>query len=359
MSERVTVIGAGITGLTLGLVCARAGHEVVIADPGLRPGTADGLSAAPISIQQELQFHHIWRWAGAPAVRAYVRELTRGQEFVLAAADDLGLRVDRANMATVTADGHEAFWLRYEARAMRSAGLDPDFTDTTGLPFSTRPQLISPAQPMIDPVAYRDGLVSAFVAAGGLLVAETPADADTGWQVSTTPTPVFDHAGMRIRLRPATWNWVSFTADDPAELPTRQIFDLDDGGRVLGIHGDIRYLGSRRAASIDWVTRHIENPRILDQWQVPVTGTFDSLPFVGYAGSRSERRLVACGFDLWELTLGSAAGLQLAAVISGEDPDLPWQPVRFPRPASIGRAVWGAFRHGLKINPVTPFPRRG
>lgn len=359
MSEQVTVIGGGITGLTLGLQCVRAGHRVTVIDPGLELGSRVGLPAAPAAAQQELQFHHIWRWAGERAVRSYGREVRTAQEFVCAEADRLAVPVSRANMATVTTDGHEAFWLRYEVRAMRAAGLDPTFTDTTGLPFTTRPQLILADQPMLDPLAYRDGLAAAYAAAGGRLADEIPADADRGWLISTSPDPALGQAAIALRLRPATWNWVAFTAENPAALPTRHMFDLDQGGRVLGVAGETVFLGSRRASSVDWVTRHVENPRILDQWQSSTSGTFDSLPFVGYAGPRSARRLVACGFDVWELVLGTAAALQLVQVIGGENPQLPWQPLRFPRPVSVGRALWGAVRYGMRINRVTPFPRRG
>lgn len=358
MADTVTVVGAGLTGLTLGLLCARAGHRVRVVDPALRVGTPQGLMAAPATVQQELAYHHIWRWSGSQALYEYAEQVRLGQEFVLAAAGDMGVGVHRADMATVTADGMEAFWLRHEVKAMRQAGLDPVFTDTTGLPFTTRPQLISAAQPVVDPVAYRDGLLAAVTDAGGELLESVPHDsasgeADSGWVVSTTPQPVFDGLSMRARLRPAMWNWVSFTAP---EIPTRNMFDLDDGGRVLAVLADRAYLGSRRAPSLDWITRRFENVGILAQWRSETAATFDQLPFVGYAGPR---KLVACGFDAWELTLGSAAALQLAAVISDENVRLPWAPVRMPRLASVGRAAWGALRHGLKISPVTPFPRRG
>lgn len=357
MSQQVTVFGAGLTGLTLGLLCVRAGHRVTVVDPALRPGDPRGLMAAPATVQQELQFHHIWRWAGEQAAVTYGDQVRRGQEFVLATAGELGLLVHRADLATVTTDGMEAFWLRYESRAMRSAGFDPDFTDTTDLPFNARPQLVSEQQPVLDVMAYRDGLLAEYAAAGGEITARAAADAGNGWVVSTTPEPVIDRAAMRPRLRPATWNWVEFSTTAEA-LPNRSLSDLDEGGRVLSVAGDRAWIGSRIAPGLDWVTRHIKDARIRAQWQAPTTATLDSLPFVGHAGNRSEQRLVACGFDCWELTLGSAAALQLAAVIEGSDERLPWQPLRVPRPASVGRALWGRVRYGLGIHPVTPFPRR-
>lgn len=358
MGDHVTVLGAGLTGLTLGLLCARSGRRVTVVDPELHGEENQGVMAAPVTVQQELQYHHIERWDGAPAALAYAEQVRRGQEFVLAMAADLGIAVHYADMATVTADGREAFWLRYEVRAMRAVGFDPDFTDSTGLPFTTRPQLVSAAQPVIDVPAYRAALLDAYAAAGGELTAERPADASQGWVVSTTGEPAFGGPGISLRLRPATWNWIEFTAEDPAVLPTRSSFDLDDGGRVLAVAGERAWLGSRATPGLDWVTRHIEGARILSQWQARTNVTFDAMPFVGHAGSRSGRRLVACGFDCWELTLGAAAALQLFGRIEGSDAALPWQPARFPRTASVGRALWGKVRHGLRIHPVTPFPRR-
>ncbi|MDO5681851.1 MAG: FAD-dependent oxidoreductase [Propionibacteriaceae bacterium] len=359
MAERVTVIGAGLTGLLLGLLSVRAGHRVTVVDSGLHPGEPRGLMAAPAAVQQELQYHHVWRWAGTPALQAYAEQVRLGQDLVVAAADDIGVPVHRSDMATVTTDGMEAFWLRYEVQAMRAAGLDPEFTDAGGLPLTTRPQLLSPDQPVVDVTAFRDGLLAAFQSSGGEVAYAAPDDAGTGWVVSTTPEPVFDRAGIRARLRPATWNWVEFTAD-PDAMPQRSMSDLDDGGRVLTVAGDRAWLGSRNAPGLDWLVRHIDGVTVRNQWQATTTATLDARPFVGAVGHPAHRRLVACGFDCWEITLGAAAAVQLLGVISGrDDATLPWQPLRAPRPAAVARAAWGRVRHGLKIHPVTPFPRRG
>jgi glycine/D-amino acid oxidase-like deaminating enzyme len=352
--ERVTVLGAGLTGLTLGLLCAKAGHRVTVVDPALRIGDPRGLMAAPASVQQELQYHHVWRWAGTAAAQAYAEQVRLAQDVVVALASDVGVPVHRTDVATVTKDGKEAFWLRYEAQAMRAAGLDPAFTDTSGLPFSTRPQLVSSDQPVVDVTLYRDQLAEAFRSAGGELSPHAPGKAGDGWVVSTTVEPMFDGAGMRVRLRPARWTWVEFTA---AALPTRSMSDLDDGGHVLAVAGDRAWLGSRSGSALDWVTRHVEDVTVRAQWEARTNASFDALPFVGHAGGH--RRLVACGFDCWELTLGTAAAMQLLDVINGSAERLPWQPRRLPRAVTVGRAVWGRVRHGLRIHPVTPFPRRG
>ncbi|NNG18261.1 FAD-binding oxidoreductase [Naumannella sp. ID2617S] len=358
MAQQVTIIGAGITGLTLGLLATRAGLPVTVVDPGLRLGERDGLMGAPAGLQQELQYHHVERWWGDAGLQAYAEQVRRGQQLVLACAADCGVPVTRAEQATLTADGREAFWLRHEVVAMRQAGLQPVFTDETGLPFSTRPQLVLPDQPVLDLIAYRDALAAALTEAGGVIT--TTGASPDGWTVSTTPEPVFDRALIRPRLRRADWSWVELASADPAAFPLRSGTDLDDGGRIWARRGDRLWLGSRRQDSRAQAARWFPEAEVIASWSAPAAASLDSLPLVGYAGSPADKRLVATGFDAWELTLGSAAALQLVDVLTGKGRvDLPWSPVRLARPLSVLRAGWSTARHALRVSPVSPFPRRG
>ncbi|GAB3699655.1 FAD-binding oxidoreductase/lyase [Mariniluteicoccus flavus] len=356
----VAIHGAGLTGLTLGLALARAGVATAVVDPGLRPGRRDGLMAGLATAHQELQHHHVWRWCGPDAARRYAAEVARGQGHVLALATELGVRVRRRPTATVTSDGHEAFWLRHEARAERLAGLEPEFTDTTGLPMATRPQLILDGQPSFDVVAYRDGLVEAYRDAGGVL-ADSPVEA--GRRVSTTARPQVAGRpvrGLEARMQRMTWSWLSFRAPDPigpGEPVSRDVFHLDEGGRMVVGVGDELWVGSRRDPGVDWVNRYFERPEITGHWEAATSATFDALPLAGPVGPGAG--LVACGFGPWESTLGTAAALQLADAITAGSDDLPWTPRRLPRASAVGRAVWGATRHAMRISAVTPFPRRG
>ncbi|OYO10165.1 hypothetical protein CGZ98_13855 [Enemella evansiae] len=361
MSERVTVIGAGITGLTVGLLAARAGLRTEVVDPQLRPGQRTGLMGAPAGLQQELQYHHVLRWHGAGGLQAYADQVRRGQRFVLAAAADAGVPVRFADQATLTADGKEAFWLRHEVHAMRRAGVPAEFTDETGLPFSARPMLVTGDQPVLDPAAYRDGLLETFTEAGGV-VEDRPRGGAGGWLVSTTPEPAFDRVLLGPRLRSSEWSWLELTSEDPGAFPGRSGTDLDDGGRLwIRTAEDRLLLGSRRDDGRARAASWFPDARVTDAWRARATASLDAAPFVGFAGRAAERRLVACGFDAWELTLGTAAALQLAAVLTGGGTgraELPWAPIRVPRPLSLLGAGWSRARHGLKISPVSPFPRR-
>lgn len=362
MSERVTVIGAGITGLTLGLLAARAGLPTEVVDAELRPGQRAGLMGAPAGLQQELQYHHVLRWHGANGLRAYADQVRRGQAFVLAAAADAGVPVRRADQATLTADGKEAFWLRHEVHAMRQAGVPAEFTDETGLPFSARPMLVTPDQPVLDPVAYRDGLLETFTEAGGVVNDRPRGTDDGGWLVSTTPEPAFDRVLLGPRLRRSDWHWLELASEDPAAFPGRSGTDLDDGGRLwIRTPQGRLWLGSRRDDGRARAASWFPDAEITDAWRAGTTASLDSVPFVGFAGRATERRLVACAFDAWELTLGTAAALQLAGVLTGGGTgraELPWAPIRVPRPLSVLGAGWSRARHGLRISPVSPFPRR-
>lgn len=353
-SHELVILGGGITGLTLGLLSARAQVGVTVVDPGLRLGRIDGLMAGVASVQQELQYHHIWRWYGLPAAQAYAEESGRGQRFVLDEASAGNVPVERLPMATVTGEGLEAFWLRREVKAMRDVGMNPVFDDVSGLPFETRPQLITADQASIDVVAYRDHLARAFVAAGGELAQTRPQTART--VVSTTPVPAFGSAGVSTRTEVCRWHWIAI---DPPEPPSRMSFIIDGGGRLLVPLGGRLLIGSRRDDGEAWVRERFPGAAVRERWQAEAAASVDGLAFVGYAGLRPSSKFVACGFDAWELTSGTAAALQLHEFLSGDRNDLPWSAARLPRAAAVGRAVWGATRYAMRVSAVTPFPKRG
>lgn len=345
--------GAGITGLTLGLLQARSGRKVAVIDPILPLGQQEGLPAGVLTMNQELQYHHITRWRSAAAAATYAEQNRRGIEFVLGEAAEAAVAIERMPMATYTADGHEAFWLRYEARAMRASGLEPEFDDAPALKYDIRPELVLEDQAIIDLVAYRDHLAQSFTDAGGILETK-PVPART--LVSTTAyPPVKDHLGLRHRVDLATWNWLRVEVD---ELPDRIRFDLDENGRLLVPWQGQLLVGSRRDSGVEWVDAHLPGAKIVGHWQAKAAASLEALPLVGVNGSPD--LLAATGFDVWELSAGTAGALQLHDHLTGTGVgQLPWSPIRFPRASAVFRAVWGRTRYQLDLNRITPFPKRG
>lgn len=83
----------------------------------------------------------------------------------------------------------------------------------------------------------------------------------------------------------------------------------------------------------------------------PVEQTADGLPIVGRV-PLLDGAWVARGFGLAETTLGTAAGLQLAAAVTGNEGALPWAPLRAPAPMALYRR-W----NGEHADPMVAVPQ--
>lgn len=346
------IVGAGLPGLLTALWCVRAGATVTVVDRGLRPGTPAGLSMAPITRQHGLLFHHIERWHGVRAGRRLDAELAVAHRLLADVVTELDVPCHDMPMATTTQDGHEAFWLRYEAVAMRRVGLRSDYDDEPFLPWPVRPYLTAVTR-WCDPVQLRDTLLTAVRDAGVRLQAEVPA----GRRVAATPVPPVAGAGLRLRLLRSVWHW----ADVTGVVLDRIVDDIDDGGVLLVPRsGGVTSIGRRDADPVAWLADRVPTLEVLERWSTVTSDSRDGLPFVGPL-NRSD--LVMCGFGAWDLTLGTAAARQMSAGLlrgaaSGStDADWPWTPWRAVRPRTVARAAWGATRLRLGLNSVTPFPK--
>lgn len=352
-STELSIHGGSIAGLTLGLLAARSGVRTALVGPELSEPDTGSSTPGIASVQQELVHHHIRRWAGEPALHHWVEGTAAAQRMVVELATELGVPVHEMTVATTTTDGHEAFWLRHEAHAMRRAGRAVDFDDAQRLPFPTRPSLITPAQPVFDLTAYKAALLDAFRAAGGRL-STVPVPARR--LVSATPKPVLDRYAMNPRLQQHTWTWhrlATTGADAVCSL-------IDDGGRLVlpdPRTGDL-LVGSRRDDGRDFVATQWPGTAITATWQVPTSATFDALPFIGQAGPGRDREYVACGFDVFEPISGTLAGVELHRVIvDGGTAEKAFSPTRRPRVAAVLRAARDTARFGLKVSTVSPFPK--
>lgn len=355
----VMIVGAGFAGLTLGLWCQRAGASVTVVDRGVTPGSPQGLSAAPVTVQQGLLYHHVERWHGRDAAESVADALSLAVDDARGLIEELAVAATPIPVATATDDGHEAFWLRYESMAMRRVGFEPEFDDTPRLPWDVRPYPNGTGL-TVDVTCLRDHLLEAFIDAGGTLSETLPPKAGT--RISATPWPVSRGALVRSRLRRTTWRWAEVHG-----LELDRAWNMIDHGEALLVpqqNGSVA-VGTRSEDPLTWLAARGVSASIIRRWDAATCDSVDALPFVGHlrlsgaarrsTGQRAED-LVMAGFGPWELTLGMAAARQVFTHLS-TGAEFPWTPQRLVRLATVGRTAWGATRHAWNLNTVTPFPK--
>ena len=265
------VVGAGVTGLILGLLLARAGQHVAVVEARTIGAVTTGNTTGKVSVLQGTRLAEIGRRHAVHILRSYVEGNLEGQQWLLRYCRDREIPVGTASDFTFaqTESGTDA--VRAQYTAARSAGL----------PVRLVPELDIPV-PHVDAVTIDD---QAFL--------------DPMPVLHTVARDVITHGGDVFEHRPA------------------------DDGRVLVVGGNGHDVGrstSPQAAVDDllaWTGRHFPGATPTHRWSAQDYSSLNALPYVGPLVPGSDGILVATGYGKWGLSNGVAASLVLAGRILG------------------------------------------
>lgn len=401
----VAVVGAGITGLSVAVMLARAGLAVTVLEAGSVAALATGSNTGKVSLLQgsvlsTLRAHH-----PAGLARAYVDANRAGMQWLLDFADDAGVPFTRrsaysyaqaeAGLATVDA----------EFAAAHEAGLPVRRVDGTAVdaPFPVAGAVVLEDQAAIDPAAVAAALATSFVSEGGILhtgvrvtrvhtlprprVRTEHGTLFADHVVLATGTPIADRGLAFLKTRGLRSYCASFSLRAPApdglflsvDGPTRSVRPVTDqdgpeAGVVVGGNGHPvgRAASERECADelAEWALRHFPGAQERHRWSAQDYESHDLIPFVGAMPRGLGRIRFATGYGKWGLTNGPAAALRISAEIRG----VRWRDraewmrtigTRMTVPADLGRGAaesWRVLRAaasgwvGAEANP-TPVAR--
>ncbi len=372
----ILVLGATVAGLTAAVEAAAAGASVEVLDPSEVTRFGTGL----VTVAQGEALRDIELHRGVEACDAMVAETLRAIAWLTETLPLHGVQPTPRTAYSLAVDGHVAFHLRHEARLLRRGGVVVDVTDDQPLaPLETRPALVVADQAQVEPSAHRQALLDAATAAGvevrrGVRLGRfTPGQP---WKVTYGPddteiatTHVIDTIGsapwggrlggsLRVCAVAETDTPAGFShdihllVDTPAALVVQRRRTLLVGHPVAP--------QDEHAALVDLVA--FASGRLgLDVTGVrtrPVEVTADRLPVVGRL-PLLDGAWIARGFGLAETTVGTAAGLQLAAATTGGDVDLPWAPLRPPTGALALYRRWAGSLPDPMVDVPALLKRRG
>lgn len=312
------VIGSTVAGLTLAGLLARDGHAVALVTPHPVRDVA-GRGVATASLVRGTTAHEIALRHGLATAAADVRGLGAGVEHVRATAARLGVPCEEVAARAVAVDGHLAFELRHEARALREGGETVTFTDEQPFPVAVRPMLGVADSVRVDLPAYVDALLRDAREAGVEVIEDDVAavsgrDADrvvdTIGVAGARPWPLRHHRLPFLRAEPVPARGLHTFVDTGVAV-------LDagcDGVLALGRETDADGSSLRRWADrLGLVAREVG-------WLTVEAGG-DGLPAVGPVDggqARGARVLAARGFGWAELAGGTAAALELHRFLCGD-----------------------------------------
>jgi glycine/D-amino acid oxidase-like deaminating enzyme/nitrite reductase/ring-hydroxylating ferredoxin subunit len=344
----VAVVGAGLTGLTVALLLARAGSSVVVVE-GRRVGSGTtGNTTAKVSLLQGTRLSAIVRRHSAATAEQYVEANREGQAWLLryCADHNIPFQVRPAYSYAATRAGGSS--VRDEFAAGLAAGLPVEWVDDTELPFPVFGAVRLADQAQFNPMDVLTVMVKDVMSRGGLIVERSRVrqihpgtvnriTTDRGTLqadrvVLATGTPIMDRGGFFARLEPLRSYASAFRV--PGSVPEGMYLSVDAStrsvrsaptpdGQLLLTGGNGHVVGRRTPTSelIDdltgWTKQHWPGAERTHVWSAQDYHSMHELPYAGPLSPVSDRVLVATGYDKWGMTNAVAAALSLSSQMLG------------------------------------------
>ncbi|MDY6811612.1 MAG: FAD-dependent oxidoreductase, partial [Actinomycetota bacterium] len=349
------VVGGGITGLTAGLLLARAGRKVAVLEARHLGAAATGNTTGKLSLLPGTRLSAISRKHGKSAVDDYVEANREGQAWLTQYCRARGIAVEERAAVTFAATESGAGTVLAEQAACRTAGLDIAADDCSELPFPVRTGIRLDGQAQIDPMVVARALADDFRDHGGHLYEGVRArgvghrlsshvvDTDAGKVhadsvVIATGTPFLDRGGFFARVHAQRSYAAAFTVDGPipqgmylgADDPSVSLRTAPRPGReseqlllVGGFGHEVGRVGSEQDhvdEMLRWAERTFPTARLVARWSAQDYTSIDELPYVGALLPGMDGVQIATGFAKWGLTNGVAAALAITGRLLGSAP---------------------------------------
>lgn len=344
----VIVVGAGLTGLTTGLLLARAGQSVLVVEAREAGSGTTGGSTAKVSLLQGTTLSRIARHHPPEVVEQYVTANREGQAWLLEYCEAHGIGFQRRPAYTyATTDAGRASAENEHATALR-AGLATEWCEDLSLPFSTTGAVRLADQAQIDPLDVVDQLARDFESHGGTLVEGRRVRRAKGRSpvrvvtedgelraetvVIATNMPILDRGGFFGRATPSRSYGLAFQAPGhgidgmylSADAPTRSLRDAPPDGEGLLLVGGNGHTTGRTTSPrakvddlVEWTTTHFPGASLTHAWSAQDYTTASALPYVGPLTPHRDDLLVAGGYAKWGMANSVAASLALSGLILG------------------------------------------
>lgn len=361
MDVDVAIIGAGIAGLTAGLLLQRAGRRVAVLEARRITQGVTGYTTAKVTSQHHLIYNRLISQFGEDKARAYGKANQAGLDLIAewVIKEKIACDFRRRSAYVYALTKKELPKVEAEVKAAARLGLPARFTQKTPLPFPIQGAVEFTNQAEFHPRKFLLAIASRFTDANGRIFEETPAlDVKDGspCRVSTshgqltakdvlitTHFPFVDPAlyfarmspkrsyalGMRIRGPAPEGMFIS--AEWPIHSlrshPTKrgEMLIVVGEGHKVGQGGDIlaRYRRLEKFAE-----EHFNIVSVDYRWSTQDNTPVDGIPFIGKLGPFSKHLYVATGFQSWGMTNGAAAAIILSNLIL--EKQNPWAEVFNP-----------------------------
>jgi len=365
----VCVIGAGIAGLSVAYLLAKAGRRVTILDQGGVRSGETGRTTAHLTSALDSGYARLERLHGADGARlaAQSHEVAIKRVHAIAADEGISCGLEAVDGYAFAGPGGDAAPLDEELAAGLRAGLGLERVDWPQAPFELGPCLRYPRQAQLDPARYLDGLAAAVERRGGRLftgaravaLADGRVETESGARVAAaavvvaTNSPFTDH--VLLQTKQAAFRSYALAAEIPeGSVPKALYWDMEEPYHYVRAAGDRLIVGgedhptgkavetAERYGRLEkWLRRRFPDAgEIVARWSGQVLEPVDGLALIGRDPLNGPNVYVATGHSGNGMTYGTIAGMLLSDMILGRRNDWAalYDPSRYAAGAAAGYA---------------------
>lgn len=339
----ILVVGAGITGLSIGLELLTRGHRVTVCEANVIGTGTTGGSSGHLDAHPEMGPSQLIKRMGDEGAVDYTRMRSN-------AINTIERRRKRSEFTRVpayyyTENRKSVDKLRAEFEAAQQIGLEVVWDDSVPIANAIAGYRIE-NMARIDSFAYLLEMAELFSQSGGKLFEQTlvssPQDERSTCVEASGGNINFDHIvfavhcnftpAQRLYLQTPPYQSYVIAAKIETELPDALFWDDSDpyyyvrrataDGRTILAGGRDHRTGDgdevQELAKLEaWINDRFEVQEIVSRWSAELFEPTDGLPFIGQVPGR-ENLWVATGLSGVGLTLGTAAGTVIADLVEGK-----------------------------------------
>jgi len=346
----ITIVGGGITGITLAYLLRQEGYSICLIDANRFLSGTTGNTTAKITVQHGLIYDELINNFDLDTAKLYYEANERALQFMKKTIEEN--KID-ANFTTApsflySTEGDNTEKLEKELAAYEAIGIQETLTTKTELPFQVRQALKIENQAHFHPLHYLTYLLEECNKAGVKLYENTRALSIeyskrpivickddyrivSHYVVQTSHYPIFDgeqffplkmYADRSYALAAKTKTTVDGMYIN-IDTPTRSIrpvtIDGDQGMLFAGENHRTGVSDHPMAEHFNQLASFAEKNFTIEtidyQWSDQDYTTADKLPYIGTMTAEKDNVFVATGFRKWGMTNGTNAALLLRNLI--------------------------------------------
>jgi glycine/D-amino acid oxidase-like deaminating enzyme/nitrite reductase/ring-hydroxylating ferredoxin subunit len=350
----VVVVGAGIAGMTAGLLLQRAGKRVVLIEARRVGHGETGHTTAHLTEMLDARYHVLESKFGHEAARLAAESSRAAIDRIdsLVRELDVDCGFERLPGYLYAEDDGQRSDLDKEFESLRRVGADVDWVESFPLPLRVDGAIRIGRQAQLHPLEYLRGLAAQLIREGGQIFEGTGMlDADDGkpCRVSTTGgvvtaqdvlvltnVPVSNRFALHTKI--AAYRTYALAARLEKPFPAGLFWDMQDpyhytrtqktrSGSFLIVGGGDHKTGQKEDTGqcfdrlATYASTRFGPTHIAHRWSGQVIEPVDGLPFIG-KNPGAQHVHVATGFSGTGMTFGTLAGMILSDEVLGVEN--PW-----------------------------------